>query len=126
VGYNQGEAPVTMQFSQIVLIATIVGFVIYSFRLRSVLVDRILYALITVVGIVFVIAPNLSTRIANMIGIGRGADLVVYAFIMFSLFQLVSTSAALREMDRKMTVLVRENAIRHPVGGKLTTEQRSR
>jgi len=115
-----------MQFSQIVLIATIVGFVIYSFRLRSVLVDRILYALITVVGIVFVIAPNLSTRIANMIGIGRGADLVVYAFIMFSLFQLVSTSAALREMDRKMTVLVRENAIRHPVGGKVTTEQRSR
>ena len=59
--------------------------------------------------------PALSTRIANRIGIGRGTDLVLYAFIMFSLFQLVSTSASLREMERKLTLIVRDNAISHPV-----------
>lgn len=107
-----------MQVSQIILIAAIVGFIVYAFQLRSVLSDRILFGVITLAGIVFVIDPDLSTRIANMMGIGRGTDLILYAFIMFSLFQLVSISASIREIDRKLTVLVRDTAIRHPVIGK--------
>jgi len=108
----------TIQISQIVLIITAVGFFIYAFQLRTVLLDRILFAVIALVGIVFVIDPALSTRIANLIGIGRGADLIVYAFIMFTLFHLVSVAASLREIERKLTVIVRETAIRHPVTGK--------
>ena len=108
----------TIQISQIVLIAATLGFIIYAFRLRTILLDRFLYVLIALTAIIFVIDPAFSTRIANAIGIGRGTDLILYAFIMFSLFQVVTVSASLRELERKLTLVVRETAINQPAVGR--------
>jgi hypothetical protein len=118
VGHDKDEAAVTIQISQIVLIAATLGFIIYAFQLRTILLDRFLYALIALAAIIFVIDPALSTRIANAIGVGRGTDLILYAFIMFSLFQVVTVSASLREIERKLTLIVRETAISRPAAGR--------
>lgn len=40
-------------------------------------------------GVLAVLFPDYTTAIANMLGIGRGADLVFYAFIVFALFYVV-------------------------------------
>jgi hypothetical protein len=47
----------------------------------------ILLALIT--GFVAVLFPTLTTVMAASLGIGRGADLLLYAFVVFALFYVV-------------------------------------
>ena len=47
----------------------------------------ILVALLT--GLVAVLFPNYTNVAASYIGIGRGADLLLYAFVVFALFYVV-------------------------------------
>jgi hypothetical protein len=108
---------VTIQFSQVLLVAALILFVIYIFRLRTAFLDRLVYIACAAVGAVFVIDPPFSTQIANLLGIGRGADLLFYLFIITSLFYAVETRSRLRRMEQQLTKLVRQNALDHPVEG---------
>ncbi|MEL0257275.1 MAG: DUF2304 domain-containing protein, partial [Pontimonas sp.] len=47
----------------------------------------ILIALLT--GFVAVLFPNYTNVVASYLGIGRGADLLLYAFVVFALFYVV-------------------------------------
>jgi len=107
-----------IQLSQIILIAALIAFVFYIYRLRTVILDRIIYLACALVGIVLVIDPALSSRIANSLGIGRGADLLFYLFIVASLFYVVATRSRIRRLEKQITRLVQQNAIDHPVQGK--------
>jgi hypothetical protein len=104
-----------VQASQVIIIATVLVFLFYALRLRTVLLDRLLFALIVLVGIALAIHPDLSTRLANAIGIGRGADLMLYVFILFSLFQTVHLAARLNTIDARITSVVRESALASPL-----------
>ncbi len=107
-----------IQFSQVLLIAALILFVYYILRLRTAFLDRMVYIACAVVGAVFVIDPPFSTQIANLLGIGRGADLLFYLFIIASLFYAVETRSRLRRMEQQITRLVRQIAIDHPMEGK--------
>ncbi len=100
-----------MNLSQIILITLVLVFALYVFRFRTVLRDRIIYLSLIAAGMTFIIAPELSTQVANMVGIGRGTDLVLYAFIMFTLFNNVSLTSQLKKTDQQITALVRHTAI---------------
>jgi len=108
---------VNIQVSQVLLIAALVLFVVYIYRLRTAFLDRLVYIACAVVGVIFVIDPPFSTQIANLLGIGRGADLLFYLFIIASLFYVVETRSRLRRMEQQITRLVRQIAIDHPVEG---------
>jgi len=97
--------------SQVIIVATVLIFLIYALRLRTMLLDRIVFAAIVLVGIALAIHPDLSTRLANAIGIGRGADLMLYVFILFSLFQTVHLAARLKTIDARITSMVRDSAL---------------
>jgi hypothetical protein len=103
------------QASQIIIVATVLIFLFYALRLRTMLRDRIIFAAIVLVGVALAIHPDLSTRLANAIGIGRGADLMLYVFILFSLFQTVHLAARLKNIDARITSVVRESALASPV-----------
>jgi hypothetical protein len=47
----------------------------------------ILFALLT--GFVAVLFPNYTNVVASYLGIGRGADLLLYTFVVFALFYVV-------------------------------------
>ena len=96
---------------QFILILILLGFVWYVFRMRSIFIDRIIYMVLGAGGILMILWPEFSTMIANAIGIGRGADLVFYLFILFSLFYYASLISELKSIDQKITSLVREIAI---------------
>ncbi|HPH96014.1 MAG TPA: DUF2304 domain-containing protein [Anaerolineaceae bacterium] len=100
---------------QIVLLIGLLLFVFYFFLWRSILFDRMVYLLGTAAGIIFVIYPDLTTKIANMIGIGRGADLLLYFFVMYGMFFVISSSAHSRKAEHQLTELVRGIAVTHPV-----------
>ena len=107
-----------IQLSQIILIAALIAFVVYIYRLRTVFLDRIIYLACAAVGIVLVIDPALSSKIANFLGIGRGTDLLFYLFIVATLFYVVATRSRIRRLEQQITRLVQQNAIDHPIRGK--------
>ena len=101
----------SMHISQAILIGAIAVFVLYAFRLRTVLVERLIYLALVGAGLAFVIQPRLSSWVANRVGIGRGTDLVIYTFIIFSLFQAVNFASHMNRLERQLTLLARHAAI---------------
>jgi hypothetical protein len=101
--------------SQIIIVATVIAFLFYAFRLRTVLRDRLIFTVIVALGVLLALYPDLSTRAANAIGIGRGADLLFYMFLLFSLFYNVHLATRLRTIDAQITRLVRDTAIAAPI-----------
>lgn len=97
--------------SQVLLLAVFVLFGVYALRVRSIRSDRIILVTLMVAGVVLVLDPGLSTWVANRIGIGRGTDLIMYVFILFSLFRFVGISAETKRTQRQVTLLTRELAI---------------
>lgn len=102
---------------QILFIAILAFLVLYIFLLRTAHTDRIVYIAFALVGILLVLAPGLSTDIANLLGIGRGVDLIIYIFILAGLFYSVTITSELKRLQRQMTILVRQNALDNPRQG---------
>lgn len=63
------------------------------------------------VGVVAVLFPDLVTRLANLLGVGRGTDLVLYAFVVAFLFAMVSIYQRLRDIEERYATLVRRMAL---------------
>lgn len=102
-----------MTLSQIILLLSLLGIVLYVSRLRNELTDRLVMLVIIGLGAVFILWPELTTLIANRIGIGRGADMILYLFILFSLFFFVHTLAEINRLTKTVTTLAREIAIQN-------------
>lgn len=64
-----------------------------------------------VVGAVAVIDPTTTNDVALFVGVGRGADLVMYVSIIAIFFVLVHYYTKFVEMQRNLTQLAREMAI---------------
>ena len=97
--------------SQIIIVATVLACLLYAVRLRTVLRDRLMFGGIVAVGIALTFRPDLATRVANLVGIGRGTDLLLYIFLLFSLFQSVYLADRLKNVDARLTSVVREHAL---------------
>ncbi|MDX2223550.1 MAG: DUF2304 domain-containing protein [Rhodospirillaceae bacterium] len=68
--------------------------------------------LICAFGEVLVLNPELATRIAHWMGVGRGADLVVYCFIVASLGLIMNLHLRLHALHEDFTELARRVALR--------------
>lgn len=55
--------------------------------------------------------PDATTRFARLLGIGRGADVVLYCAVLGGLLVAFRLSMAQRRLERELTVLVRELAV---------------
>ncbi len=100
--------------SQVLLIALLAGLALYLFRLRTTPRDRLLYVVMVGIGVPLVLFPEVSNVVAHSVGIGRGADLVFYLFIMFSLFHFATSASRIRQLERKLTTLVQDRALDAP------------
>lgn len=101
-----------MSIFQLLLIG---GFImiafIYLFMLRFHIIDKLVVVIIFFTGIVFILFPDFSTRIANLIGVGRGADLILYLFVIGFLFVFLIFYSKIKSLEKKITKLVRKHAI---------------
>jgi small membrane protein len=59
-----------------------------------------------------VVRPNDVTWVANRLGVGRGADLVLYLLVAGFALATLNTYLRFRELDRRFTDLTRTLAIR--------------
>ena len=72
---------------------------------------RCLIILISSIGLLSVLFPNRTTLIANLLNIGRGADLVLYSWVIVSFLFLSLFGSNLLRIKRDTTLIVRKLAI---------------
>jgi hypothetical protein len=98
-----------------VLIAGLLIIMVYAIfqRYRSPVVATGVLAA-SVFGIVFSISPELANKVAHGVGIGRGADLVLYCFILIMLAAILNLHLKLRSQHESLTEVVRAHAMAHP------------
>ena len=77
--------------------------------------DALLWALLWLVAGVAIMWPGVTKVIANALGIGRGADLVLYCAVVVMMLGFLMVYVRLRRIRREMTLLVRELAMRDAV-----------
>ncbi len=73
---------------------------------------RIALVLFAIANIYAVMRPDDLTTIARMLGVGRGADLVLYALVVAFMAGMFSFYQRFRVVDRRYTELARTVAIR--------------
>jgi hypothetical protein len=93
------------------LLAALVGFVVYlgSQRLSGLALAIVLG--IAAVGAVLVISPDLATRAAIAVGVGRGTDLVLYVAIVGGLFVVAHLFLRIRRSEAQIVELARQLAL---------------
>jgi len=101
-----------MNAAQAVLIVLVAALGLYALILRTRTMDRVLTLVLVALGVLLVAWPSLASDVASGVGIGRGTDLVFYLFIIFCLFRFVSMSSRMRRLERQLTEVVRDLAIR--------------
>ena len=97
---------------QIGALAVLALLVLYAFgqRRRS---GPISYGIIlaALMGAVLVVFPDLSTSVARAVGVGRGADLIFYVFMLIVFAAIANLHLRLRAYSEVVTMLAREVAL---------------
>lgn len=57
--------------------------------------------------------PGLSTQIANRLGVGRGADLIMYLSAAVLFYLIFRISVRMEKMEKNITKIVREIALKN-------------
>lgn len=103
-----------MSLIQLILIPILAVVVaVYFGRFRSGSIDRILVLLLGVVGTVMVAMPEWANTLAHFVGVGRGADLIIYFSLVGVAFLFLMLYSRLRVLESRLTVLARAEAIEH-------------
>jgi len=96
---------------QVILISgVLLIFFYYTFRLRSAILDLLVLAICSGLGIFFILFPSYTNDIAHKLGVGRGADLLFYICILLFLFVVMKLFARIRRLERKLTEVIRNDA----------------
>src|SRR4051794_5270713 len=104
-----------MKSIQIILIAlSILAAIMGSIAFRSKLAYRLLAAFFFFLAVGFVMFPNSTSEIAQFLGVGRGTDLLLYLTIFAGVHSCLLLYMRTRRVERKLTALVRELALRNP------------
>lgn len=64
-------------------------------------------------GLFVIVLPETTNRLADLIGVGRGVDVVVYVAVVVLFFALFQTSRKVDKLERQLTKLVRAIALKN-------------
>lgn len=87
------------------------GITLYFIRLRSRVADRLLASGLTLLAALGILVPDVATQTANLVGVGRGVDLVMYLSLFTLTYMWVLLYSKERQTQQKITKLVRNLAI---------------
>ena len=103
-----------------ILLAGLCAFTVLELRTtssaRRTALRRIGACVILVLGATAVLFPDGVTRLANAVGVGRGADLVLYALVLAFLFSTVRLYQRLARLEERYVELARRTAIAEALG----------
>lgn len=64
-----------------------------------------------VFGTVLILWPDITTYVAEIVGVGRGTDLLFYGCVLLFMFTTISQSQRLHRMEQRIVSLTREVAL---------------
>lgn len=99
---------------QILLILGILGITFWLFRTRGarqLAVRRLLILGFALFAVAAVVSPRLLTRVAHLVGVGRGADLLLYATVIVLLGVIALQEARAKAAEKRTTYLARRLAL---------------
>ena len=103
-----------MVLIQVVLIVVVFAVVARLFRSRGAraqAIRRIGLVVFAVFAAVSILFPELWNRIARLVGVGRGTDMVLYALVVAFLSFTVTTYLRFRDLENNYTRLARRIAL---------------
>jgi hypothetical protein len=103
-----------MIFQVLLVIALCILAVYAYFQRRNAPLIAVLVFALTLCGLALAVAPNIANDLAHFVGIGRGADLIVYCFILISLAAIFNLHLRFRLNEERLTRLVRALALLTP------------
>ena len=74
-------------------------------------IRRLLYGAFVLVAIVSILFPQWLTWVANLVGVGRGTDLLLYALVLMFLVFVYTQSRRNAAQQRRLTLLARKLAL---------------
>ncbi|WP_116106153.1 DUF2304 domain-containing protein [Lewinella sp. IMCC34191] len=101
-----------MEPIQLLLLAALLAIaLVYLHQTRNRLGPILLPGLVLSLGVLAVYDPDGTTAIANYLGVGRGADLLLYSTVIGFCAALVIIYGKFRRLDERYTEVVRELAL---------------
>ena len=97
---------------QFLLIAGLVFCIVYAFlqRAKSRLTSAVI-GIASLAGIYFVVFPEDTSRLAHLVGVGRGVDLVLYCWLLISLAVSMGLQFKILSLEEMITTLARVLAL---------------
>ena len=98
--------------AQFILSTLLAGILMYAWSeyARSPAI-AVLAVFVAMAGLYFVWAPEHSTQLAELVGIGRGVDLILYIWVCLSLIVVLNLHLKLRMQMELITALARKIAL---------------
>lgn len=104
-----------MTIFQLLLIVVIAIAAIAALRVlkgdRSIAIKRLIAILLAIAALFAIVFPEILTWFANLIGIGRGTDLLLYLFVIVAILFAIGAVRARARQDAKVTELARAVAL---------------
>lgn len=106
---------------QILLSLGLAGCLFYVVSLgRTYRTMRLVLFSVILIGFVFVWIPDITNAIATFVGVGRGADLIMYIWIVLNLLFILRLHIKLREQSEALTQLARRITLSNIEPAKIT------
>ena len=98
---------------QFILVLLVMGVTFFYFnRMRSNATDRFVVFIFGAGGVLLAIFPKITNTLADLVGVGRGADLFIYlSLVGFGFFGLLLYTR-IRDLENSLTDLARKTTIR--------------
>lgn len=113
-----------MSLIQFILVGASSAFLLlYFLYFRSLFRDRLLALMLFGIAVIATLFPDLTTVVANMLGVGRGTDLVFYLFALMTVFILILFYGKISRIESAQTELIRELAIRSAISPETKANQ---
>jgi len=106
-----GSRTFIIQLVLVVGIVVIVGWLFMKRGAKQLAVRRLLIIAFAVFAVLTVLFPGVLTRFANIVGVGRGADLLLYATVLVLLGFLALQEARTKAAEKRTTYLARRLAL---------------
>lgn len=108
-----------MNWIKVLLISAVLVLLIYLLLSRRSAQSRawvkVGYVVFVVAGIYAVLRPDDTTVVANLVGVRRGTDLMLYILIIVFAFTTLSTYMRFRDLELRYARLARAIALQHPL-----------
>jgi small membrane protein len=99
---------------QLILLTGVIFIGLYFLvRLKKRLLDILLLVVLVAAAAIFIVWPNITSMIANKLGVGRGVDLVFYLSILIFWFVVLKLYSRIRKLEQLVTTLIRQDALNH-------------